>query len=96
MEKEWEDWAVAIHGLIAAHSAVLRDVMRHLVEEDLMPSDKAARILLDAAANDLPPERSTGATYDAARDEMVSIATALLSWPGNGRRSEGQGPRHDK
>ncbi|WP_242186553.1 hypothetical protein [Sphingomonas sp. CARO-RG-8B-R24-01] len=91
-----EDWAIAIHHLVAAHTAILRDVMRHLVEEELLPPEKAGRILLQAAEHDLPAAESTGETYDTARNELISIATALIGFPGSGRAQTGRGPKPDR
>lgn len=93
-EQTERDLLIAALRMAGAQQAILRDLARHMVEENYIDASKTSRIFLDAAMTDMPSELSTGETYDAAREELLLLASAFSKWPGSQQSGRAR-PRPD-
>ncbi len=77
-----------------ARDTILRELMRALVEEGVLPPDRAARIVQAAASENFLEEGEIGPACKAARSYLLTVADAFRGL-GRDFARRGGPPRHD-
>jgi hypothetical protein len=61
--------------------ALIRETMRHLVEEGLLEGAKAGQIVEQAADTNMPEADSSGRHYDMGREYLQALAKGFRAFP---------------
>jgi len=92
MATDENDRLTSMFAMTNANTTMIRETMRHLVEEGLLEGSKAAKLCLDAAEQNFPHASSSGESYDLGREYLVKLAQAFLSFPGIPGSDRARGP----